>query len=300
MLGRVQVVRRANRARRIALVAVIAAVGFCLSGCATLAAQATLQSAHAQSVNTGTQLAASGKPVTGDCWRSTYKNANKYADWNSAKPVTCSAAHQLYTYGVPDIRGTFSGSQYNSSGRLKDAISNAEDKACVNSQIESELLNNDFEGRVDFVLFVPSRAEWSRGARWVRCDIGLIALGSKYHDPALENLPPLDTVRTSIRFKALSLDYCANDPQGPNAGPYSADAVYADCNGKPEWTQADGIPVLPYLTNDYPSQVLMTQVYQDRCVALWANATHVTYAHYPTEAEWADGEQVIECWVGRK
>jgi len=287
--------------RVIVVAAAVSILAISLGGCSTLAGQAATEYAHAQSVNPGTDLKASGEPVAGDCWKSTYRVAKDYADWGSSRPVDCGSPHQLYTFAVARIPGSFTGSDFDSSGHLKTSVYNGMTAACGAAEIDSELVSRSNSlDMIDFVSFVPSSAKWSKGARWVRCDVGVIAFGSKPRDPALENLPSFASVRSRIHSDPTSLAFCANDPEGPNAGPYSADAVYANCDKNPEWVLVDHIDVQPDANDDYPGLAALTVIYRDRCVALWANATHVTAAHYPTKADWASGPTGIECWIGKK
>lgn len=156
------------------------------------------------------------------------------------------------------------------------------------------------EARLFFTEFVPDSAQWAAGARWVRCDIGMIAFGSKYDDPALQNLPSIASIRRSIETNPETFVHCSNDPQGPNAGPYSKDAVWANCEKDPEWMHVDGFQAPLDASHDYPSQAAMTAIYVNRCEDAWTNATHITFAYYPTRADWDNGDEAIECWVGRK
>ncbi len=300
MLGGSRLVNvRFPRRAALAVVALLVVAGG-VSGCAAVAGNIADQVAMGQARTEPPKLGPDAKPGAGDCWKSTYKNANEYADWNNSKPVSCYTTHQLYTYAVPALKGTYTGSEYNSSNYLKMKLANETSNLC-NNVMDEHLppVDPSNSQRLDVISLVPTTSQWNDGARWVRCDVGLIAFGSKYDDPVLENLPSLAKLTSLMRSKAPTLAYCANDPQGSAAGPYSKDAVYANCEDHPEWFLADRYSV-PSPSGSYPSRDTMTAVYRAQCQSYWSNATHVTFPYYPSKSDWASGYQVVECWVGKK
>lgn len=115
-----------------------------------------------------TAHAAPAKPKVGECHDLTTRQA--WAASDSRKPVPCSSRHTLKTFAVPVSPTSFVGLSEDEAseigfrlcdGPLRRALGGTETKL-------AQTLYSEF-------MFLPTSAQRAAGARWVRCDIGIVA-----------------------------------------------------------------------------------------------------------------------------
>jgi Septum formation len=284
-------------------IAVIAAAGAMLTGC-TLASGGTFaETREPLHSSAGASPVDAGKPSAGQCWRATYDGAIQYADWNpvdNGGPVSCSKTHQLYTFAVLPLALQHSGEEFNSSDVLVSAISSDADATCQNYLDERVGRVDNQNGRFQLKAFVPLRAEWQKGARWVRCDLNVFKIGSRLSDPTLEDLPSFATVKGELTSDPGQFDLCSSVAGGTVVdGPRATGAVFASCTGNPQW-QMLRYAHMPGAASGaaYPTPAAWASAFQELCAPL-AGAGQVAVPIYPTKTQWAGGTYAFECWAAR-
>jgi hypothetical protein len=202
---------------------------------------------------------------------------------------------------VLPLESSHPGAEFNAQDTLEPSILTDAQSTCEHYQDEHIGRVDNQDGRFYYKAFVPVRSEWNAGARWVRCDIHVIKIGSTLAHPALENLPSYATLKKQLRSDPSQFDLCASVPGGTiAAGPRASGAVYASCTGNPQWQLLEylNLPV-PSDGFPYPSASQWKSYFETECVTL-ADPTQVPVPIYPTKAEWADGNYGFECWAGNK
>ena len=117
-------------------------------------------------------------PKVGECWNATNSEADNWSDWQGQPSTPCSKSHTLYTYSI----GTISGVSANtwaksaSSDQTSTAVAARADDACSTATLLPKL--GWTQQLVQGFFFLPSKAQWKAGARWIRCDVGVLAFGT--------------------------------------------------------------------------------------------------------------------------
>src|SRR4051812_12392704 len=132
-------------------------------------------------------LNASVKPVVGDCWTSTVKTAGQAAAWTAGGAVPCTAKHQLLTYAVVSVKSSKS-TWRTGDGNLDEGIATAANRSC-DAKFWKTFPETPDNGRLLRYFFVAPNDQWKKGARWVRCDIGIFKTGSLAEAPVFAALP---------------------------------------------------------------------------------------------------------------
>jgi hypothetical protein len=288
-------VARRNCSRIIGAIVATVVVSLVLSGCAAIATAVdrSLVSARIAAKNVG-------RPLVGECWRASFKSADGYANWDDSPPVKCSEPHELYSFVVTDLTEPHKGKLFDKAGYAYTPIWDDAYQAC--SQAEGhEFSNLDVNSRRDTLeTYLPEEAQWDIGARWVRCDIGVLAVGSSVAHPEFEALPSLAVLRHEVAKAPEQFDFCTDIPAGATGGPKGPDAVYADCLDKPQWVFQNYYPLDSGPDGEYPDAAVRNAQYVRQCESQYADATHQTYVYYPSTKEWSNDNVNLECWVGIK
>jgi hypothetical protein len=112
-------------------------------------------------------------------------------------------------------------------------------------------------------FFVPTEAQWREGARWIRCDRGVLATGPTLGNESFSALPTrISTLVNALTSDPLRFEFCVNSPFPDSATSNAASSRLC----------------LPGVTSD--DDVWMT--------------------YLPTKAGWAAGDREIDCWIGQK
>ena len=242
-----------------------------------------------------------GKPTKGECWQATLKYADAYANWGSRRPVSCDQPHQLYTYAVVTLDQAHKGSEFTKAGYVRSAVW---DDALDTCSSKDNVDLDDFDetgGRLYPESYLPDEDRWKAGARWVRCDIAVLAVGSSVAHPSLGNLPSYASLLKAAQETTSPYGFCVNVPGGiGSGGPKGKNAVYADCTDNPQWRLQGNETIVAPTNDDYPTAAELNAAYLVSCKNLYADATHITYPYYPSKNAWDDGTNTLECWVGRK
>jgi len=242
-------------------------------------------------------LTASAKPVVGDCWTSTVKTADQAAAWTASGAVGCAAKHQLLTYAVVAVKSSKSNWR-TSDGNLDDGIATAAYRAC-DAKFWKTFPEAPDNGRLARYFFVPPTEQWKKGARWVRCDVGVFKTGSLADDPVFASLPP--TVVTLQKQLESTPDVFANcvtttDPSG-DTGPYDdPDAVIADCTQDYQWRFESDFTFPDEADAPYPTDDAFDAVDQAKCGDAADEDGSDWVVYVPTESQWAAGSRDASCW----
>jgi hypothetical protein len=274
---------------RAAVLTAVAAAALSLSGCAALLLLVPGSTGGSSS---------SAQPAVGDCWHSTFTQAQTLASWTGEGRVACTGAHQLYTYGVAQV--TSSASTWRTSGGdLDSGIATAANTACEAKYGAFIPSSGAQGGRLQRYFFVAPVPAWAAGARWVRCDVGVLEVGSPYQDPRFEALPPrIATLVGQVTAHPDAFTDCVTttDASG-NTGPLDdPNALIADCTQDYQWMFEfaltvpgdDGVP--------YPSDAEIGNFTQTNCGDPADAAGRGWIAYVPTAEQWDAGRRDASCW----
>ena len=242
-------------------------------------------------------LSASARPVAGDCWTSSVQTAGRAAAWTAGGAVPCSAKHQLATYAVVAVKSSAK-TWRTSDGNLDDTIATAAMRGC-DKKFWNMFPEAPDNGRLLRYFFVAPEQQWKKGARWVRCDVGVFRTGSLAEDPDFASLP--SSIATLQKQLESTPDLFANcvtttDPSG-NTGPYDdPKAVIADCTRDYQWRFESAFTIPGEPGDPYPSDDTFNQVDQSECGDAADQDGSDWAAYVPTESRWAAGERGGSCW----
>ena len=270
-----------TRRRVLVVVAVAALSAAVLSGCSTVTGlfPHTLTSAQ--------------KPSVGDCWSSTIETADQAAAWTGGGAIACAARHQLVTYAVVTIKSS-APTWRDKHGDLSQAIQTAAFRAC-NSRL-ADLIVVPENGRLLPYYFVAPEKEWKKGARWVRCDIGVLRTGSLYSKPDLARLPnQVSTLVKQAQDTPELFENCVNttDTSGDTGPLDDPKATIADCTGHYQWQFESSFT---FSGDSYPTDDEFNAAIQTHCGDGADAAGRGWIAYGPNEQQWTDGDRGGECW----
>jgi hypothetical protein len=284
------------RSRRvIGAIAASVAIAFALAGCALLPAalSATVPKAGAQG--------AQGTPVIGQCWSASDADAQEWSNWLGAPAAACSTSHDLYTYKVGSIVGGTPKDWPGHSDAAGNLTSAKAAATCDTSTLLPDLKWN--QQLISGFFFVPSLAEWKSGARWVRCDIGVIAFGSPVSSEELDALPAsISTLVAAVTHDPKRYEFCVDSPVPVSeAGPLdSAAGQIADCRDDPQWALAGHGSMPEPIGATYPTTAVSNAETAVICSRYATDDSELWIAYLPSRADWAAGDRETECWVGQR
>jgi Septum formation len=240
-------------------------------------------------------------PETGDCWAVSFHQLQNDATWESEALVPCSEPHQSYTFAVvklgTDITGSWQVSKTNDD--LRDDVAEAAGTACFDAMSDvfknlgwkMALLGNYF--------FVPPLEKWNAGDRDVRCDIAILAYGSKVASPELMDLPVdfADVEDVALNHPEM-LDFCVDAPgSGARSGPLDTrGSTFANCTENPEWVLTDHT-ILPDDENaPFPTDAQWKKLVKEACKTASLPDDELWWSYFPQEDQWAAGDREIQCW----
>jgi Septum formation len=236
-------------------------------------------------------------PKVGECWQVSYADAAQSEDWEGTAPVACTTKHESYTYAVTKLTKTFTGSWLDSKGAVRADVDSAAFTACLSR--EKALLPGITPKEALFypTYYVPSVAQWNGGARWVRCDMTEIKVGSEVAKPKLRDLPTrFSDVVAQLAANPKKFALCENDVF--NNGPDGAQTSYADCTKPADWTFLLRLTLPDSDTAPYPGTAALKTLGAQKCAAAaQAEVGHDVVAKAPSSTDWVDnGVRTIDCW----
>lgn len=268
----------------------------------------------------------SGDGALGRCWQGTRNEATTWTVWEGGEPVPCAGDHSLYTFAVeklagtrgaaattegdpPEIRpgapdGAPDGASDSASDETSDGAPEGVAKEC-DAALALLLPGRSWkQQRISAYSFLPTEAEWAAGQRWVRCDVGVLAIGSARDSPEFGSLPgDIQTLVDDLANNPAKYYYCVALPGGAMPeGPFSAaDAVIADCDDEPAWRLTGTQQLAGAAGTAYPSRETILALAQDACGTtsdwLAAGSTTRGWVDYPSEDMWRDGSRQADCWL---
>ena len=262
------------------VLAAVLAVAFATTGCSAGGHLAALTQA----------------PRVGDCWSVSYADSQKYEDWEGTAAVPCSSPHESYTFAVPQIGKNFTGSWLTSNNTVRTDVDDAAYAACVH-QAAIDLPGLQTLGLLRLNYYVPSVALWNGGARWVRCDISRIKVGSLVSSPSLQALPTrFSTLTEELNTDPKKFDRCEDDVL--NNGPDGAETTYADCTGPSDWSFALALTLAGGPNAPYPGAAALKDIGTKDCASEVPSSGHDLYPEIPTATSWTKfGDRELDCWV---
>jgi hypothetical protein len=269
----------------LAVAAALTTVAILASGCAAV-----------QNIS-GNLAGLTTTPKVGDCWMTTFAAAQASEDWEGTAAVPCDQSHQSYTYSVTKLATKFSYKSWlNSAGDIRSDVDKAAYRACHAETSKILPGYNTKEALLYPTYYLPSTAMWGAGARWVRCDITQIKVGSTIAKPALAVLPSFAELTATLRNDPTKYALCEDDPA--SNGPDGAETIYADCTGAADYTflaeltmsGADGAP--------YPGLGALTKLGATQCATLKVAAGHEVLPEPPLKLDWTKyNDRGLDCWL---
>jgi hypothetical protein len=243
------------------------------------------------------------RPTTGQCWNASTVHASEWTDWAGSAAVACARSHTLYTYHVGTIVGVTANS-WAAPGdptSLSPAVQSKAGAACGTATLLPKLKWN--QQLISSYIFVPSESQWKAGARWVRCDIGVLKTGTALGDETFAALPAhISRLINAVSSDPLRYEFCINSSVPVSeAGPLDdPDATLANCKDNPQWRLAihGTFPDAPGAP--FPNAATSNAASSKLCLPGVSGDGEVWIAYLPTKAGWASGDREIDCWIGQK
>jgi Septum formation len=241
--------------------------------------------------------APAGMPKVGDCWRVTYGTAVQSETWVGSAAVPCTDRHESYTYAVTKLRESFTGSWLDSNGNSRADVNTAAFDACLARQKALLPAITPKEALFYPTYYVPPVAQWNKGARWVRCDMTEIRVGSEVSKPSLTPLPPkFSDLMARLKAAPKKFALCENDVF--NNGPDGASTTYADCTHPADWTFVVRLTLPGGATAAYPGTATVATMGAKRCAAVVTATGHDIVAKTPDRTAWEhNGDRAVDCWL---
>lgn len=279
--------------RRLLLTAPLVAIVFALSGCSLLPL-----------VGLG-PTATSGEPTIGQCWNTTKQDADTWAQWRGSNAVSCSAPHDLYTFEIARITGIKAKTWAPTldSQTLSNAVQAKAGAACNTKILLPHLKWNQY--LIRGFDFVPTEAEWGAGARWVRCDIGIVKYGTTIRSERFAELPAsISTLVSTVSSDPRRWELCVNASSPvTQSGPFDGEPpLIADCRGDPEWTLVGEGNLREPVGSLYPDYSILLAEEKQVCSKYPAGSNEVSAFVPPQPADplMVGKYRAIECWIGKK
>jgi hypothetical protein len=235
-------------------------------------------------------------PKVGECWTVSYENSQKFEDWEGTAAVACSSTHETYTFAVTKIGKTFTGSWLSAKNTVRTDVDDAAYSTCVR-QAAIDLPGLQTLGLVRLNYYLPSIALWNAGARWVRCDISEIKVGSSVQSPTLADLPTrFVTLTRALSTQPRKFDRCEDDVL--NNGPDGVGTTYADCTGPNDWGFALALTLAGGRNAAYPGTAVLKVLGAKDCARNVRSDGHDLYPEVPSRTSWTSyRDRELDCWI---
>jgi hypothetical protein len=271
--------------RLIAVAAAVAIVAIAVAGCSGV----QNLSQHLSGLTT--------KPKVGNCWTTTFAQSQKSEDWEGTAAIPCAKPHQTYTYAVTKLAKHFTyASWLDAAGNIRADVDNAAHDACVVEQKKILPGLTTKEALLNPTYYLPSTAMWGAGARWVRCDIAEIKVGSTVAAPTLTRLPPFAELQSTLTNDPVKYALCEDDPA--SNGPDGLQTTYADCSGAADFTFLAALTMAGGSGAAYPGLSALTKIGATQCATLDAPAGHDVVPEPPAKIDWTRyNDRQLDCWL---
>ena len=246
---------------------------------------------------TGHLIGLTVTPRVGDCWRVTYDDAQKSEDWEGTGAVPCTETHETYTFAVGKLTQKFTGSWLNAKGDPRTDVDNAAFEVCRAEQARTLPQLTAKEALLYPTYYIPSVSRWNAGARWVRCDLTEIRVGSSIASPGLARLPTkFADLESTLGSNPKKFALCEDDPA--NNGPDGDQTTYASCTGPSDWTLLFTKNVPGAIGSAFPGTPTLKALGDKECVSIYSTADQVAIAVHPSEPTWTKyNDRELDCWL---
>ena len=278
--------------RSLLSIAGVLALALSMSGCSLLTGAPQAQ-----------KTTAPAAPSVGQCWNASTTQAADWTDWEGAQAASCTSSHTLYTYQVGRISGE-TGSSWADPGdktELTPEIQTKADDACNISKLLPKLEWN--QQLIQQYFFTPTEAQWKSGARWVRCDVGVLAVGTTLANESFVALPShISSLVSSVSSDPIHYQFCMNSTDSVSAvGPLdNPDATLGDCAKDPQWKLATHGNLPESAGAPFPDDATANAESTKICSPAATGDNELWLAYLPTKPGWATGDRDVDCWVGQK
>ena len=247
--------------------------------------------------------APTARPIVGQCWNATMTQANNWADWKGPGPTACTLSHVLYTYQVGAISGA-AASTWSAPGDSSQLSAEVQAKAAGACSISALLPHEKWNQQlISNYFFVPTKAQWKAGARWVRCDLAVLATGTTLDNESFAALPAkISSFVRAVASDPLRFEFCM-DSSTPvtESGPLdNPDAVLANCKDHPQWKLALHGKFPDRKGAPFPDEATSNAASSKLCLPAVSGNNEVWIAYLPTKDSWATDDREIDCWIGQK
>jgi len=236
-------------------------------------------------------------PGPGDCWQEPdYGEARGWGWWQGEPAVDCAEEHNSITVAVADLDPAFAYPRSETGERRELGDQEFAAVAAICADAIGTDVGMRRGSRVTWFWYVPPPKQWASGERWLRCDVGVMALGP-FEPLALEPLPPTAPEVVSRAFEEYRL--CLNTPDpAPDHGPLSdPDAnVAVPCDAAAQWEF--GVSV-EFPDGELPAEIDMAEDIIQACDDLLATRPDRTGStmYAPNAEGWAQGSRSAQCWL---
>jgi Septum formation len=210
------------------------------------------------------QAAAPAKPRTGQCHQLTYRQS--WATSDAKKPVSCTKRHNLQTIAVVTSPTSLDGLTEDQRSEL--AVSVCRPKLAKvlgrTATVREQTAWSDW-------FFIPTDAQIAAGARWIRCDLGLLASGRA----------------AGLPHKRLSRSVIGSHIESSERRCLTAKTWVTPCSHKHAYRS---IAAFTIHQSAYPTAADVVPNAKRACPKTW------DYARWPTEYGWAHGNRVAVCY----
>jgi hypothetical protein len=229
-------------------------------------------------------------PSVNDCWKSIDFQLLRSEDYyRSGKEIDCKKNHDSITFHVgslPQATELNYGDAYSLSGYPSNREAKDQAISICRDAFSSEF--GSTTSRLGLMFFIPDPYAWAAGARWVRCDVYEVELGSAVGSEVAA-LVTSDLEATRNHFYNNDYQICLT--VGASQVPFDEDSIYADCGGYYDFKLVAEQDMSSY-GSEYPGQMVVDTESQRFCAAAGSNLR----GYYPTESGWAQGNTFIRCW----
>ncbi|HMH59634.1 MAG TPA: septum formation family protein [Galbitalea sp.] len=236
-------------------------------------------------------------PKVGECWTVDFSQSQKYEDWEGMPAIPCTQKHQSYTYAVGKLTQKFTGSWLDSKGNIRTDVDQAAYDMCKAEQHRVLPTLTSADALLYRAYYVPSISLWNSGARWVRCDLAEIKVGSTIAAPVLANLPSsLSDLVSTLKTTPKKFALCENDPA--SNGPDGDQTTYADCTGPTDWSFVVQLALPGDTGVAYPGSAQLKKIGTADCLARINEPGHEVFAETPDKTSWDKyADRNVNCWI---
>jgi Septum formation len=266
--------------RRVGTAVGILILGLLATGCSAVGATSTTST-----------------PAVGECWATTYAQSQQSEDWEGTAAIPCTRRHESYTYAVTKLTTRFSGSWRDAKGSVRADVDDAAYAACLAQQNASLPGLPKTEALLKPTYYLPSVPLWNGGARWVRCDVTEVKVGSLVTRPVLAPLPARFSGLTSaLKANPKKFALCEDDPE--NNGPDGAQTTFADCTGPSDWSFVLARTIPGGSSAPYPGKGVLNKIGASECLSHVTASGHDVFAETPSSLSWTKyDDREVDCWI---